>query len=112
MTRSSKSPESFEEIVGAAYSDAAIVIRDEISDLRAGRMLARKVTKGTAVAVLADRLSKIAAEQRKATAASRKESAGVDEAAILAHVRTLSPDRRSSLVRKIQQLDERRSVLG
>lgn len=107
-----KKHRSTTEMARGIFASALNAIEREIAAIETGSSRSDKFQPAERIAYLAKQAASFFAEDRKAQSAARKESAGVDEAAILAHVRTLSPDRRSSLVRKIQQLDERRSVLG
>ena len=61
---------------------------------------------------LAQKVSAVAAEHRKAEAAERKRIATLAYADVMAFIRQLSPDRRAHLLREARQIDAQGSVLA
>ena len=110
---SSKAAETAPEIAASIAVETLTEIRAEIRGLLDGSRQ-RRGDKMVRIALLAQRASQVAAEQRKAAKGEGDAIRRLSPAVVLAWVRQQTAEYRARLVRDVAAIDasERRSVLG
>ena len=87
-------------------------IRDEIRAIKAGKIITGPTDPVVRTAQLAKRAAEIVAEQRKLDKLERQALLQLTPANVLAWARLQSADLRGRLVRDVQNIDSKRSVLA
>src|SRR5688572_30089396 len=106
-------PETVESIVADTFESALDYLRKQIALVIAGKGGKTKHDPAYRVAKLTQMVAQVAAEQRKATAAARKQFDAYNHAGVLAWARTsLSPTERRALVSDLAALDQKGSILS
>jgi hypothetical protein len=100
-----------EDVAIAIFNESLHAILDEIRLIRAGKQDTSPHQPVTRIAWLAQRASSVQGELRKANAAREKGANAVNKPTVLAWARKLEQAERVQLVRELQDLDARRSVL-
>lgn len=117
MPKQPKAPKpatkSVETIVADTFEASLGYLRDQIALVIAGKGTKTKHDPAYRVATLTRMVAQVAAEQRKATAAARKQFDAYNHAGVIAWARTnLTPTERRALITELGALDQKGSILS
>lgn len=110
-TLSAKPPSTVEDIVADTFEASLKYLRDQITLVIDGKGGKSRHDPAYRVATLTRMVSQIGAEQRKATAAARKQFDAYSHAGVIAWARTISATERRALVAALEALDQKGSIL-
>lgn len=105
-------PATVEDVVADTFRASLNYLRAQIALVIAGEGTKTKHDPAYRVATLTRMVSQIGAEQRKATAAARKQFDSYNHAGAVAWARTISKSERDALVAAIVALDQKGSILS